>query len=410
MANDNGKPKPKVKKYAAGQKVNGAFGDQVTRVKEYDPNENAGTWLNSIIRNPIQQGMNFLGNWAGGARDKVGAGAGDLFFGSVDKGYYDRQNASLPRTQQASSRRYERPNAMFRDKRPNVSAMPEEADPKSLADYLAAAAEMLGGAGGGGGVSYDPQRATARGQAAENDARLEAMYRQLRGSIDADAPAIQQAYQQAIDSTASTSAAAQQQTQAAADSATARNDQVLANLGIQQASGNQIQEGRDLASQTARSIADQATRGQAAGTRLAEGQAASLSHNTNVGNAAGLEGNLQRAANQSRLQALLADIDMQEQQQNASRQDNSFSQKMQLAGQLLDFDRYGQERQDQIDANLANMMNERDIAAMKAQSQPGLPDLGTYLSAIGKDASWLREEPQDAARLLDVLRRFGIQA
>ncbi len=273
---------------------------------------------------------------------------------------------------------------------------------KTLADYLQEAMSLIGG--GGGGVNYDPQRATARANASEADARLEAMYRQLRGSIDADAPVIQQAYQTAIDSTAQNAATAQAQTQAASDNAQTRNDQVLANLGIQQAAGNQIQEGRDLGTQTAGNIAAQASKGQAAGDRLVSNQATALSHNTNIGNAAGLEGNLQRAANQAKLNALLAEIDQKEQQDNASLSENGFSKQLSLANSLLDFDRYNQERQDTQDQSLAKLMNDRDIAAMKAQSNQA-PDLRAMLKMMGVDETWLTKDPKAAASLISALTK-----
>lgn len=273
---------------------------------------------------------------------------------------------------------------------------------KTLADYLQEAMNLIGGSGGG--VNYDPQRATARQNAGEADARLEAMYRQLRGSIDADAPVLQKAYQTAIDSTAQNAATAQAQTQAASDNAQARNDQVLANLGIQQAAGNQIQEGRDLGTQTAGNIAAQASKGQAAGDRLVSNQATALQHNTNIGNAAGLEGNLQRAANQAKLNALLSEIDLKEQQDNAALSENSFSKQLSMANSLLDFDRYNQEQQTGQDQALAKLMNDRDIAAMKSQSNQA-PDLRAMLKMMGVDESWLTKDPKAAASLIGALTK-----
>ena len=281
--------------------------------------------------------------------------------------------------------------------------LPAEQQQKSLADYLRAASELLGSSGGGG-VNYDPQRSTARQRAAEVDARLEAMYRQLRGSIDADAPVLQKAYQTAIDSTAQNAATAQAQTQAASDNAQARNDQVLANLGIQQAAGNQIREGRDLGTQTAGNIAAQASKGQAAGDRLVSNRATALQHNTNIGNAAGLEGNSQRAANQAKLNALLAEIDLKEQQDNAALSENSFSKQLSLANSLLDFDRYNQEQRASQDQALAKLMNDRDIAAMKAQSNQ-VPDLRAMLKMMGVDETWLTKDPKAAASLISALTK-----
>lgn len=278
----------------------------------------------------------------------------------------------------------------------------------TLADYLKMATSLIG-QGGSGGVpmaNYDPQRNTLRANAAENDARLEAMYRQLRGSIDADAPVIQQGYQQAIDSTAQNSATAQQQTQAATDSSNARNNEVLANLGIQQAQGNIIQNGTDLNSQTARQIGDQATRGQAAGDRLVSNQATALTHNTNIGNAAGLEGNLQRASNNAKLNALLAEIGMQEEQvnadrtmQNASMNRNGLGQQLELAqwmmGNAKDDSRY----QDKV---------QMDVAEIASKQQPAYDP--NYIW------QWMKEnglsipegtDPRDQAALLNAYRQLA---
>lgn len=284
-----------------------------------------------------------------------------------------------------------------------AKAQPAPEAHKSLSDYFQQAIALLGGSAGGG-VNYDPQRATARQNASEADARLEAMYRQLRGSIDADAPVLQKAYQTAIDSTAQNAATAQAQTQAASDNAQARNDRVLANLGIQQAAGNQIQEGRDLGTQTAGNIAAQASKGQAAGDRLVSNQATALQHNTNIGNAAGLEGNLQRAVNQAKLNALLSEIDQKEQQDNAALSENSFSKQLSLVNLLFNFDRYNQEQQASQEQALAKLMNDRDIAAMKAQSNQA-PDLRAMLKMMGVDETWLTKDPKAAASLIGALTK-----
>lgn len=355
--------------------------------------ENFGTYANLAV-DPFRQGVNAIGDvanfWMNRLPVEQDKGLGDQIFGPLARIEVNRQRGPgrmLGRLLGSKSEELAPP-------------APKE---KSLADFLQEAMAILG-PGGGGGVNYDPQRGTLRQNAAENDARLEAMYNQLRGSIDADAPAIQQAYQQAIDATASNSANAQAQTQAAADAAMARNNEVLGNLGIQQAQGNIIQQGTDLNTQAAGDIAAQASKGQAAGDRLVSNQATALQHNTNIGNAAGLEGNLQRAQNQARLQALLADIDMAEQEANRASQQNNFGQQFSLAQALLNEQQYNQSRQDELQMSAAEMLNQQAQAAADQ-----LPDLGTYLQAIGQDANWLRESPQDAARLLDVLRRFNIQ-
>ena len=377
-----------------------------SRTRTQKPSVKAPEGINAFWNNlgnfnadAVQNIGNFagtIGSFLGGRQQAApGQGPGDAMAKTLRAGLY-----TTPKPPAGTGARESGIPTVTSTPTPTPTA---SAPSKTLADYLQEATSLLGSSGGRS-VNYDPQRATARQNAAEADARLEAMYRQLRGSIDADAPVLQQAYQTAIDSTAQNAATAQAQTQAASDNAQARNDQVLANLGIQQAAGNQIQEGRDLGTQTAGNIAAQASKGQAAGDRLVSNQATALQHNTNIGNAAGLEGNLQRAANQAKLNALLAQIDQKEQQDNAALSENNFSKQLSLANSLLDFDRYGQQRQDQQDQSLAKLMNDRDIAAMKLQSNQA-PDLRAMLKMMGVDETWLTKDPKAAASLIDALTK-----
>src|SRR5690606_33274867 len=119
--------------------------------------------------------------------------------------------------------------------------------------------------GGVGRVSYDPLRNDARQRGAEYDARLEAMYNQLAQSLRNDAKEAGTRYQGAIDQSAERSADTQRNIQMASDVAADRNAEVLRNLGIEEAQGNIVRQGRDLSTQTARNVADAAARGQITG-------------------------------------------------------------------------------------------------------------------------------------------------
>ena len=375
-----------------------------SRTRTQKPSVKAPEGINAFWNNlgnfnadAVQNIGNFagtIGSFLGGRQQAPGQGPGDAMAKTLRAGLYTTPKPPAGTRARKGGGTFGPPV----ENTPPMTTTPA----KTLADYLQEAMNLIGGSGGG--VNYDPQRATARQNASEADARLEAMYRQLRGSIDADAPVLQQAYQTAIDSTAQNAATAQAQTQAASDNAQARNDQVLANLGIQQAAANQIQEGRDLGTQTAGNIAAQASKGQAAGDRLVSNQATALQHNTNIGNAAGLEGNLQRAANQAKLNALLAEIDQKEQQDNAALSESSFSKQLSMANSLLDFDRYNQEQQAGQDQALAKLMNDRDIAAMKSQSNQA-PDLRAMLKMMGVDETWLTKDPKAAASLIGALTK-----
>lgn len=341
------------------------------------------------LTDTIRNLNNYIGDWGRFTEQKIpGGGYGDFIFGRDP-----RQEVGPQKTQDKGdiwgilsgygdlAKGFKKPEDLG----------------KTFAMYLQ---EALGLMGGAQRINYDPERDTLRRNAGENDARLEAMYRQLRGSIDADAAGLSSAYQGARDATRDSTDNAIRQAQASTDSANARNDQVLANLGIEEARAAQIVNGTDLSSQTAHQIADQASRGAASEQRLASNEATALAHNTNIGNAAGLEGALQRAGNQSKLMSLLANIDMQEQRENAGFQQNQFAQNVDLANNLVSFDRYNQERKDQLQMAAQEM-------ASKNQPKP-LPDLGTMLQALGQDASWLTDDPQSAARLLDVMRKLNI--
>ena len=383
------------------------FGYSKTRPgSSFDPTQN-----NNFFTDRSRDWTNFIGELVNpGRRNVIGGGYGDYLLGSNPNDeaagligrYRDGSRPTMPQRRGGSKT----PRFPFTQGGEDPSAQP-----MTLADALQQAAELIGSGGGGGipTVNYDPQRNELRQRAGENDARLEAMYRQLRSSIDADAAGLQQGYQTAIDSTKQNAATAQAQTQAATDSANARNNEVLANLGIQQAQGNIIQQGTDLNTQTAQRMADQATKGQAAGDRLVSDQQTALTHNTNIGNAAGLEGNLQRAQNNARLQALLAEIDMQQQQennaiaaQNAARASSGIGEQIQLAQWLMGQDTDERRYQDDLQMQAAQM------AAESASGQQTLPDLGTYLQALGINPADIAKDPDRYGSLLSAITKFGV--
>lgn len=399
----------KDKKAIAPRNLSKRFQDNFTEDPEgsiYKPSrdntkgtEGIGMFLGGIgnaVTDVARRGQNFsdsIGRWVTSRpQAALGGGYGDSLLGA------ERNYAGAGST---GSRN--RPGGGTWD--PPVEEKPSPG--MSFADYLQMASGIFGGGNSIPMANYDPQRNLLKQNAADNDSRLEAMYRQLRGSIDADAPVIQKDYQDAIDSTAQNAATAQQNTQAATDSANSRNDAVLANLGIEQAMGNQIQQGTDLSSQTARQITDQASRGQAAGDRLVSNQATAVNHNTNVGNAAGLEGNLQRATNQAKLQSLLGQLGMQEEQENASRiaqnnSQNGIGEQIRLAqwmmGDATDERRY----QDSISQSAAEL-------AAKGQGQGKVqPDLGAFLDMLGIDLEDVAKNPQKYAAFLGSASKYSV--
>jgi len=215
--------------------------------------------------------------------------------------------------------------------------------PLSIAEALARALTMLPG---GGKVDYNPQRDALRSRASENDARLEAMYRQLQGSYAADAPVIAQAYDDSIASTNTATDQGVSNTNAAYDKARADQTAQLAALGIGDAAAVIAGAGQSSGADQARAVANLEQNRGANVQQLNTSKQAAGAFNTRIGQAAGLEGNLQRAVNQQRLQELLAQIDAQESSENAQLMNSNRSAAMSLAEALVGEDRFNQQYRD----------------------------------------------------------------
>lgn len=189
----------------------------------------------------------------------------------------------------------------------------------SFLDALKQAMGLIGGDGGGqiARVSYDPQRQEARNRASEADSRLAAMYRQLQDSYRADAPGIAAAYDQAAKGVNQNVDQAVGNINTAYDKA--REDQTaqLAALGIEDAAAGIMERGEGSAPRQAEQVGNLEQNRGAVSNQIKTNRQSSLDYNKGIEGAAGLEGNLQRAQNQSALQQLLAQIDAEEQNQNA---------------------------------------------------------------------------------------------
>lgn len=345
-----------------------------------------------FLTNIGRQGANFasdIGNWLTGRTPETPYRAGDFAFG-LPKDMY-RKGPGVGSSGGGGSF-----GPPVRRQEPAPLPKLGNTDLPSFMSFLQQAMEQVGGVGR---VSYDPLRQDARSRGAEYDARLNAMYNQLANSIRDDGQTVQQSYQGAIDDTAARSAATQQQIQGASNVADDRNQQVLANLGIEQAEANAIAQGRDLNTQTARAVADAAARGQIATDRLTTGQQAAAEHNTNLAGAAGLEGNLQRARVQSELASLLAQYDMQEQEANRQAQQQALSQSMGLANALYedawrqrgyddDVSRwlYEQQRGSLTPERIDPMQYSMNFIGQLQQTYPDL-DMETLIKLLGPAAS-----------------------
>lgn len=319
--------------------------------REDDGPQGINAFWESVLINPARQLSNFAGDvgrfFTGQGPGQKDRGAGDQMFGV--RSQPNRQSGVFGNFTTA----FGRPVGM-NNPRP-LGQQEQGSFPRDLASAIAAAQEMIGGGGGGAfweelpRISYDPMRADARSRASDYDARIQAMYNQLANSIREDAGAIQQNFGNAIQSNTERTAGTQADIQAASDAAMARNMQQLEALGIGEAAGQIVAQGRDLNTQTAGDLAATAQRGQIAGDRLGAGQAASVAHNQNLAGVAGLEGAEQQGRIGRELGQLLAQYDMAEQEanqqiamQNAQgrqaaqdRQSSNFGQVLNLAQALI---------------------------------------------------------------------------
>lgn len=360
-----------------------------------------------LYNNAHRQILNWVGDFGrtDSPSDRVGTGLGDQLMG-VAPGYYGGKSPSLGLDKVAGA--VGQLTGLGKVGRPRGVPTGQAQRDMSFLDALMMAQNMIPGASVLGRVNYDPQRQAARDNASEADMRIGAMYKQLADSIAADQPGIQAAYQQAIDATNNGSQAAQQSVQAASDAASARNQSVLANLGIGDANQQIIAQGRDANTAAANVMADMAAAQQADANALTQNQTTAVQQNRSIGSAAGLEGNLQRAQNQAKLQALLAQIDMAEQDKNASIDaqnaqagQGNFSQAMSLAQALYGADQQRIGRQDDLARYMQSRQDQMDQALIKAQGQQRVnPDLGTMLKALGISPQDLANDPQKYAPLL----------
>lgn len=269
-----------------------------------------------------------------------------------------------------------------------------------LPSFLSNLMEALGMVEGGGGVDYDPLRNDARNRGTEYDSRLAAMYNQLQNEMRNDGAGIQENYQGAIDQNAARSAQTQESVQGASDAAAQRNLQQLQALGIGEAAGNIVQEGRDLNTDTSRAVQDVAARGQIAGDNLAQNQQSAQTHNTNLVGAAGLEGNLQRARVQSELSTLLAQYDMEEQQAQQQAQQSALSQAMSMAGALTDDQWKTRGYQD----DLSQMQYEQQQAQLGANQPNKLSESMAFLQSLMGSPQFA---DQDIEALLPYIQALG---
>lgn len=205
----------------------------------------------------------------------------------------------------------------------------QEAPPQlTFADYLRMANEM---GLGGGGTDFGALEAQLRQNAANADAKLAAMYNQLRGSIDADAAVIGQTYDAGAAGLTQNADQALGTINNAYQAARDAQTQQFQQLGIGDAAGVLAAQGGNAAADQANAIGNVAQNSGANQQQLGQNRVAALNYNTGIGNAAGLEGAVQRAAVQQELANRLAELQTQQSQEGSQRQQNLFQAALGMA-------------------------------------------------------------------------------
>jgi hypothetical protein len=267
---------------------------------------------------------------------------------------------------------------------------------KSFEEYMNRARGMVPS------IDFSAQRNQLKSNAASGDARLNAMYQQLQNSYNADAPKLQGYYD--------TSAAEQKKAadEAAATTAQGYNQarqaqtQQFQQLGIPEAAGVLAANGANAARDQSVANSEIAKSRNINAQQTSSNKASALTYNTKVAQAAGAEGNSQRATLQRTLAQKLADIESQQQQANASQQSNVMS----LAQALGDWDNAAAQRRGAANDPMAQLnlqalaakvqaqtlANQKDAAAMNGGSSLSFAQAQQEAIAAGVD-------PKDAAAM-----------
>lgn len=302
---------------------------------------------------------------------------------------------------------------------PPVAEAEEEAE-MSFADYLRIARGMMDESSSPG-TDYSALEGQLRNNASQGDARLEAMFRQLGGSIAADAPVIQQAYTDAGASMKTSADEAAASSNAGYDSARAGQSEQLRALGIEQAAGTIASKGTGSTQEQGRTN-ENIQEGLAAGQTLnTQKMTSSLDFNRGVGNAAQLAGATQRAGLQQQLAQKLAELQVAQSEENSSRSMRNDDQAWSRAGMLADWDndaaqrRQGPSAKDELDmALLAGQVEGQSLKNENARYTLDNPSgseepaaYGANLPMIQAIAKQMKLDPMNPRDLQTVVDMFG---
>lgn len=356
---------------------------------------------NAVIKSTMKAAPPWQAS-AGVAGGALGLGAiGDLFGGLFGGGQQGAPKSAAPK----------KPHKVAP---PQAPAAPTPQQQQSFADYLNAAAQMLGPQAANapgdptGGVDFAGLQAQTTQAANDNSSKLRALYDALGQNYMADAPAIQQNFDSGINSVNAANQGASQNVNNAYDQARAAQTAQLQALGIGDAAGVIAGKGESSTADQAAAISNLAQSANAVNNQLATNKTAALDYNTKIAQAAPQEGVDKSALIQQKLQQDLATIraqqmqaEQQAAQQSQSSQSGYLNELLGLANGMAGFDT---KQSAQSDNNALNALKQQ-LAQQKfdaSQRQSGL----SPAAQANMYSSILKTVGGDPKKAADILSQY----
>lgn len=254
---------------------------------------------------------NFLGDWSPGGNVWTnkpmvsGGGLGDLMEGSREDAWFPQKGLEKPDTGTGTD------------------------DSRSMQDILG---EIMGLMGGGGGGGYGALRGELESQRDRNDARLEAMYRQVADYINALRPQAEQTYAKAAEGYNTAQQQAANAVNMGVDVARQQQANMLKALGIEEAANVASARGEDMGTGQTAALNKFADLLNANLNRNTGAQTEALSGLQNLSTATMGEGARARQAYQEAMAQKLAELSASETQYNNQRSDAALKMAMDIMG------------------------------------------------------------------------------
>jgi hypothetical protein len=259
----------------------------------------------------------------------------------------------------------------------STPAREDEKHRKTFAEYLAEANAMYGGVG----TDWEALKNGVRSEGALGDARLQAMYTQLRNSIDADEGGIRQNYDKGTAEVGAHAGEAAANVTEAYQAARDAQTQQLSALGIGDAAAVLAGQGGAAAADQAHAVGNIAQNQTTNQNQLAQHKTSAVDYNTNIGNAAGLAGDSRRAALQGNIQKQIAQLILAQGQEKSQQMGG----KIDLAKTLYSMDpdnAAGMSAADQ--QNLAEFMYQQQRDTLEDQQGAQGQQTKVYMQLVDK--------------------------